>query len=244
MKSRGALIVALLSRTWILVGCFVFAGCCCDADSVSGFTLWAEVYASSDYGTTVGVWASRCSGDEFSDQVFDTGCGDRFIATAAGEREVLDPSSGGRYDFETTFDATAEGTEFRVSFDRPNASAPPDVVGALPAPFEFSGTIPTEASRESDILIEWAPSGSDDLMYLTAGEPDEEGCLFGSYASLPISDSGSHVVPAGSLEFLLSDTDTCEVVVQLDRYRTVDQGCGGFEMHIGQSRTFAFVLTR
>jgi hypothetical protein len=226
------------------------AGCCCEADSVDGFILSAVVTATSEAESHVGVFTQACGG-EFSDPAFDTGCGDRFVASADGERRVLAPATG-HFEFETAFETGAAGTEFRISLERPELSDPDDAIGSLPAAFEIVGEIPDEVSRQTDeIVVDWAPSGTADRMYVEIQEAEgQPGCIRANppsiaqwdYSSGPIPDEPPHSIPPGTLGFMTADRGPCAVILSVRRGWSTDSGCGGFGLFIVQERSFAFTL--
>lgn len=212
---------------------------------MTDWKIFADVVATPDFDTHVGVGFQRCRGGEFSDQSFTMACGDRLVAEADGERKVLVPSDTYHYEYETELEASAEDTEFRISFERPNGNDPPDAVGRLPAPFEITSPMPEEVGSGSEMRVTWSPSGTDDEMYLAVADADPlRPCLYPYYHSNAIPDDGEHVVPSGSVELSHPETERCDSVLTLDRFRDAGRVCDGIDLTLIQRRSFQFTLTR
>lgn len=190
--------------------------------------LYADLSATADGSGTTRTEAVLRVGGGTSNTYLALAGDDTLSAleTASGTKITLDEHNlGDIYHYWADFDVDAEDSEFVISFERTIDDGAPDSNMTLPAPFDITGPdADANHSRAADLTVGWEPSGSADPMaWEIVGE-----CFHAASGTLS-GDSGSVVVPAGSLQpFDGEDATSCEATLTVSRARAgnLDPGYG------------------
>ncbi|MBK9266332.1 MAG: hypothetical protein IPM54_41925 [Polyangiaceae bacterium] len=120
------------------------------------------------------VTATLKVGGASSNTYVDLAGGDRIFATGGDSRVEMQSQGAGKYEAE--FNTAAADTEFLVDLQREEDDDAPASVGKLPGP--FSMVVPNMTmSRAKDIVITWAPAGTNDAMTIEL----TGNCIFNPY---------------------------------------------------------------
>jgi hypothetical protein len=180
-----------------------------------GIAMLTEVTARSASNARVRT-ELRVGGDESNTFVILEG-GDRLVAEADGEEDVMEAIEEGIYEAE--FDTGAGGTEFTVRLERVGDEDALDNHGTLPEPFSITSDFDsTPISRSEDEFdITWEPSGEPDDMEIDFDEDEGESCIYSADDEIG-GDPGSYTVERDFLDSTSSmDPETCDVTATLTR---------------------------
>lgn len=166
---------------------------------------------------------------------------DALTASADGETRMLTAQgSGAIVHYATDLAANTEDTEVVFRFERTIDDGAPDSRCNVPA--AFSITAPSDGDVVSragdDLVITWTPSNQDDTLRL---EVDGD-CIEDITVTLD-DDTGSHTIPAGTIESLRDPPEACQTEVRLSRERsgTLDPAFGeGGSVICSQHRVTTF----
>lgn len=233
----------LVRNSLVVVGALglLLVGCSKETTSSSniktgGIAALTDVYADTD--TTATVHVELKVGGSSSNTYIGLDNGDQLIATAGGETKTLTTTDDvGVY--EARFSGVGAETEFSLVLERPNDTTASDNSGTLPPPFTIDKPSNDLSRKDDDLKVTWSPSGTDDGMdFEFSGS-----CIF-DYTKSPPSDSGSFVLPKGTLDSTGGNMpEACKITIDAQRSRsgTADAAFDSeswFRLHQRRSTTF------
>lgn len=196
------------------VGLLLLSACTETVDSknirTAGIAALLRADATTDSATV--VTATLKVGGASSNTYVDLAGGDRIFATGGDSRVEMQSQGAGKYEAE--FNTAAADTEFLVDLQREEDDDAPASVGKLPGP--FSMVVPNMTmSRAKDIVITWAPAGTNDAMTIEL----TGNCIFNRTIDVP-GDPGMHTITGGTLVSVKADMpENCDVNVEMKRTR-------------------------
>jgi hypothetical protein len=174
-----------------------------------GIAALIDVYADDDNTATVHV--KLVVGGSSSNTYVNLEGDDELTATVGDVTKTLKGIESGIY--EANFDDVGEDSEFTVELNRPDDETASDNSGTLPAPFTLDDPADDLSRKDDDLEVTWAPESDDDFNLSFKGD-----CTF--LYDKDVSDTGSHIVKAGSIDSTGGDEpETCDVSVTATRTR-------------------------
>lgn len=224
---------------WALAAMAFTAGCTThESDSILTSGIHATLGATADGDGDTTVYGTLYLGNPVNLDFVDLVGDDQLVASHDGMSRIMTESELlGTVAYRTSFTGDGEDLEFHIALERSVDDGAPDSYCTLPAPFDIVTDAGQEWSRADAFVFEWQPSGAGDSMRWTA----EGDCIRTATGSIS-SDTGSHTVPANSLQKREGEgvADECEITLEVHRVRdgVLDPGYGeGGSMTCRQTRT-------
>lgn len=166
---------------------------------------------------------------------------DALTATADGETSrLIAQNLGDIYQYNGELAANAVDTEVVFRFERTIDDGAPDSRCTMPAAFEITAPVDGDvfSRAEDDLVITWTPGSDDDPLQLEV----DGSCIQDLVVTID-EDTGSHTIPAGTIESFAEPAEACEITIRLSRERsgTLDPAFGeGGRVTCSQLRETSF----
>jgi hypothetical protein len=236
-------------RLSLLVPALVVGAACTSIQSsnikTAGMSAYMQVVADGTGQTKAS--AQLNVGNNATDFV-DLSSGDTFVATASGQSQTMSRTNFlGTISYQATFNGKdGVGTPYTIALNRTSDVSAPSSTCTMPKPFNI--TAPTSngtfSRANSDIMVTYDNSGTQDAMNWSAGGDCVKGQVDGSVAG----DTGSFTIAKGILVPTdpSQNTVTCQAHITLTRTRPgqLDPHFGsGGNIHADHVRTVTFNST-
>ena len=193
-----------------------------DSDNILTRGMYASMTAAAHGDGSTDVSATLYLEDPIQLDFIELQGDDRLVAWQGTSSRIMSESDFlNIVSYHASFDVDAEGTEFRVQFERSVDDGAPDSHGTLPSPFELS-TLPAEmSSRAQDLTVTWDPYGPSDPM---SWELEGDDCIQRASGAIPV-DTGALTILANTIMKKMQQDgqppvpDTCAATLTIRRSR-------------------------